>query len=55
MSKNFLDPICKKCEHYNPEAEPLYCNLTLDPTVTSLRCNILKQFEKTYKFMEKIT
>lgn len=49
-----LDSNCKNCVFYNPEAKPLYCDFTLDNTVTPVRCSILKKKIKTIKFKEKL-
>ena len=54
MSNNYIDKTCKECEYHNPEAEPMFCDLTSEPNATPLRCSILKRFVKKYKFMEKI-
>ena len=53
-NENFLDESCKKCAFYNPNEKPLYCDFTLNPNVTPLRCSILKQNVENIKFKEKI-
>lgn len=52
--KNCLDENCLKCAFYNEEKPPLYCDFTLDPNVTPVRCSILKKNIKIIKFKEKL-
>lgn len=54
MTKSYLDISCTKCAFYNPEEGPLYCDFTLDPTVSPVRCSILKKAIKKIKFKEKL-
>ena len=51
---NFLDESCKNCGFHNPEEGPLYCDFSLDNTVTPVRCSILKKAIKNIKFKEKL-
>ena len=51
---NYLHEDCLKCQFHNPEEGPLYCDFTLDNTVTPVRCSILKQNIKNIKFKEKL-
>ena len=54
MSNNYLDKSCTNCRFYNPNEAPLYCDFTLDPTVSPVRCSILKENVKKIKLKEKL-
>lgn len=54
MSENYLDENCLKCAFHNADESPLFCDFTLDPTVSPVRCSILKKNVKSIKFKEKL-
>lgn len=54
MSETYLDKSCCNCNFHNPKAPPLYCDFTLDPTVSPVRCSVLKRNVKNIKFKEKL-
>lgn len=49
---NCLDENCLQCVFYNAADAPLYCDFTLDPKVSPVRCSILKEKIKSIKFKE---
>lgn len=47
---NMIDPACEKCQFHNPKTPITFC----DFNGTTVRCTVLKNFEKQYKFKENI-